>query len=52
MRPELKMSMFDKVVILARISKSGQAFKQPGDIDSKEVIVQKPYQGQNVEISF
>jgi cytochrome c-type biogenesis protein CcmH len=32
MSPEMKMSNFDQVVVVARISKSGNAMPQPGDM--------------------
>jgi cytochrome c-type biogenesis protein CcmH len=32
MSPEMKMSNFDQVVVVARVSKSGNAMPQPGDI--------------------
>lgn len=32
MSPEMKMSNFDQVVVVARISKSGNAMPQPGDL--------------------
>ncbi len=33
MQPQMKLSGFDKVVVLARISKSGTPMAQPGDIE-------------------
>lgn len=32
MSPEMKMSNFDRVVVVARVSKSGNAMPQPGDL--------------------
>jgi cytochrome c-type biogenesis protein CcmH len=32
MSPQMKMSNFDKVIVVARISKSGNAMPQPGDL--------------------
>jgi cytochrome c-type biogenesis protein CcmH len=32
MQPEMKMSNFDQVVVVARISKSGEAIPKPGDL--------------------
>jgi cytochrome c-type biogenesis protein CcmH len=32
MSPQMKMSNFDQVVVVARISKSGNAMPQPGDL--------------------
>jgi cytochrome c-type biogenesis protein CcmH len=32
MQPEMKMSNFDQLVVVARVSKSGNAMPQPGDL--------------------
>lgn len=32
MSPEMKMSNFDQVVVVVRVSKSGNAMPQPGDL--------------------
>lgn len=32
MQPEMKMSNFDQIIVVARISKSGNAMPQPGDL--------------------
>jgi cytochrome c-type biogenesis protein CcmH len=32
MSPEFKLSRFDRVVVYARISRSGDALPQPGDL--------------------
>lgn len=32
MQPEMKMSNFDQIVVVARVSKSGNAMPQPGDL--------------------
>jgi len=37
MLPNMKLSDFDKVLVGARISKSGQAISQPGDLESELV---------------
>jgi cytochrome c-type biogenesis protein CcmH len=33
MQPDLKLSGFDQVVVVARVSKSGNAMPQPGDLE-------------------
>jgi cytochrome c-type biogenesis protein CcmH len=47
MMPEVKLSNFDKVKLLARISKSGNAMTQPGDllgiIEQAEISGQSRY---------
>jgi cytochrome c-type biogenesis protein CcmH len=37
MMPQMKLSSFDRVLVGARISKTGQAMPQPGDLQSDEV---------------
>jgi cytochrome c-type biogenesis protein CcmH len=37
MLPQMKLSSFDQVLLGARISKSGQAIPQPGDLESELV---------------
>ncbi|MEM7304579.1 MAG: c-type cytochrome biogenesis protein CcmI [Pseudomonadota bacterium] len=39
MMPNLDIDTFDQVEVLARVSKSGQAISQPGDLISQPVIV-------------
>lgn len=39
MSPELKLSAFPDVVVIARISKSGNAMPQPGDLQGKSTAV-------------
>ncbi len=39
MMPQMKLSGFDQVVVIARISKSGQPMASPGDISSEAVDV-------------
>lgn len=50
MTPEMKMSNFDQVVVVARISKSGNAMPQPGDLQG----VSKPLKpgSQGVKLSI
>ncbi len=38
MLPQMKLSSFEQVLVGARISKSGQAISQPGDLESELVI--------------
>jgi cytochrome c-type biogenesis protein CcmH len=38
MSPELKLSKFPRVVVGARISKSGNAMPQPGDLIAQPVV--------------
>lgn len=39
MTPQSKLSNFDKVVVIARISKSGNAMTQPGDLQGMSEII-------------
>jgi cytochrome c-type biogenesis protein CcmH len=39
MNPQMKISRFDKVVVGARISKSGQAMPQSGDLSGQTGVV-------------
>jgi cytochrome c-type biogenesis protein CcmH len=38
MLPQMKLSSFEQVLVGARISKSGQAISQPGDLESELII--------------
>ncbi len=50
MQPQMKLSGFDKVVVLARISKSGMPMAQPGDIEGTAGIVKPGAKGINITI--
>ena len=50
MRPQMKLSGFDKVVVLARVSKSGMPVAQPGDIEGTAGIVKPGTKGINITI--
>ncbi|OYX92849.1 MAG: hypothetical protein B7Y78_09525 [Caulobacter sp. 35-67-4] len=46
----MKLSGFDKVVVVARISKSGSPMAQPGDIEGTAGIVKPGTKGINISI--
>jgi cytochrome c-type biogenesis protein CcmH len=50
MQPQLKLSGFDKVVVVARISKSGSPMGQPGDLEGSAGIVKPGVRGLNIAI--
>lgn len=50
MQPQMKLSGFDKVVVLARISKSGSPMAQTGDIEGTAGIVKPGIKGLNITI--
>ncbi len=50
MQPQMKLSGFDKVVVLARISKSGTPMAQPGDIEGTAGIVKPGSHGLNISM--
>lgn len=50
MQPQMKLSGFDKVVVLARISKSGTPMAQTGDIEGTAGIVKPGIKGLNITI--
>jgi len=50
MSPEMKMSNFDQVVVVARISKSGNAMPQPGDMQGMSKPLALGSAGIKVEI--
>lgn len=50
MTPQSKLSNFDKVVVIARISKSGNAMTQPGDLQGISEIVKPGTTGVKVSI--
>lgn len=51
MRPEMKLSGFPQVVVVARISKSGQGGKaQPGDLEGKSAAIKPGTKGLEIVI--
>jgi len=51
MRPEMKLSGFPQVVVVARVSKSGQGGRaQPGDLEGKSAAIKPGTQGLNIVI--
>ena len=50
MNPAMKLSAFPRVVVVARISKSGQATPQPGDVSGESAPVGITAQGVRVEL--
>ena len=51
MRPEMKLSGFDQVVVVARVSKSGQGGRaQPGDLEGKSAAIKPGTKGLNIVI--
>ena len=50
MQPQMKLSGFDKVVVLARVSKSGTPMAQPGDLEGSAGIVKPGTRGLNITI--
>ena len=50
MTPQSKLSNFDKVVVIARISKSGNAMTQPGDLQGMSEIIKPGTTGVKVSI--
>ncbi len=50
MSPAMKLSAFSRVVVVARISKSGQATPQPGDLSGESAPVALGAQGVRVEV--
>ncbi|MBI5918662.1 MAG: c-type cytochrome biogenesis protein CcmI [Nitrosomonadales bacterium] len=50
MSPQMKISNFDQVVIVARVSKSGQATPQPGDIQGESAPVKPGSKGLKITI--
>ena len=52
MRPELKLSNFAKVQIIARISMAGVATPKPGDLEGKSSVVKAPYKDKSVSLKI
>jgi len=51
MRPDMKISGFDQVVVVARVSKSGQGGRaQPGDLEGKSAAIKPGTKGLNIVI--
>jgi cytochrome c-type biogenesis protein CcmH len=50
MAPEMKMSNFDQVVVVARISKSGNAMPQPGDLQGASKPLKLGTSGVKIDI--
>lgn len=51
MQPQMRLSAFPKVVVMARVSRSGQATPQPGDLTGQSEPVSIGAQGLRVEIA-
>jgi cytochrome c-type biogenesis protein CcmH len=51
MRPELKLSGFDQVVVVARVSKSGSPMSQSGDLEGVSDTVKPGAKGMNLVIN-
>jgi len=50
MRPEMKLSGFDQVVVVARVSKSGTPMSQPGDLEGLTSAIKPGTKGLNIVI--
>lgn len=50
MQPQLKLSGFDKVIVVARVSKSGSPMAQTGDLEGLTDVVKPGVKGLNVVI--
>jgi cytochrome c-type biogenesis protein CcmH len=50
MMPAMKLSSFPRVKVTAKVSKSGQAGTQPGDIVSPDVVVDWANQSGSVQL--
>ncbi len=50
MQPQMKLSGFDKVVVVARVSKSGMPVAQPGDIEGTAGVVKPGAKGLDISI--
>lgn len=50
MSPQMKLSNFDKVVVIARVSKSGNAMPQPGDLQGESSVIRPGSTGLKVNI--
>lgn len=50
MSPQMKMSNFDQVVVIARVSKSGNAMPQPGDLQGMSATLKPGKQGVKLSV--
>ncbi len=50
MSPQMKLSDFDQVVVVARISKSGDPMPQPGDLEAVSKVVKPGTKGIDLTI--
>ena len=50
MSPEMKLSNFDQVVVIARVSKSGNAMTQPGDLQGMSATIKPGSKGLKLKI--
>jgi cytochrome c-type biogenesis protein CcmH len=50
MSPQMKLSNFDRVVVVARISKSGNPMPQPGDLQGMSGILKPGSRGVKLRI--
>ncbi len=50
MAPQMKLSSFDKVVVIARVSKSGNAIGQPGDLQGTSTVLKPGTSGLKISI--
>lgn len=50
MQPQLKLSGFDQVVVVARVSKSGTPKAQPGDLQGMTGTIKPNTKGLNIVI--
>ena len=52
MRPELKISSFKEIKLIARISISGNAIAQKGDFEGKTEVISAPFNNQSFKIEI
>lgn len=50
MSPEMKLSNFDRVVVIARVSKAGSAMTQPGDLQGMSATIKPGTKGLKINI--